>query len=181
MYELLQEKFDGVRHGGYHCPDVPDAAENYFKFCTVRNPYAKIASAWTYISSPNGKYYSQVKRMVGDVNLTSLLKWLISKQGQVDTLYNREFIIGGVLLPFNVYHSHRLRGVKLDATIQIEHATEQFNRLPFVTERTIVPVVHTARNNPGYTEWHKIATPQVTELVNELYGPDFEMTGYDKL
>jgi hypothetical protein len=181
MYELLQEKFDGVRHGGYHHPDVPSAADDYFKFCTVRNPYAKIASAWTYISSPQGKYYSQVKTKVGDVNLVSLLKWCISNQDELLSHWDKDFTICGVILPFHMYHAQRMRGIKLDAMIQIEHATEQFNQLPFVTEHTVVPTVHTARNNPGYTEWHKINTPEVIELVNELYGPDFEMLGYDKV
>lgn len=181
MYELLQAEFDGVRHGGYHCPTVPDDADDYFKFCTVRNPYAKLASAWSYISSPNGKYYSQVENKVGDVNLVSLLKWCIDVGDQIVTHHERSFTIAGVLMPFYVYHGVRLGGVKLDAMIQIEHATKQFNQLPFVTKHTTVPLVHTARINPGYTEWHKICTPEVIELVNELYGPDFELTGYDKI
>lgn len=183
MYEFLPEHFEGVRHGGYHHNVVPDVAEDYFKFCTVRSPYNRFASAWSFVSNRGAIHHDAYAKLMRcrNVELVPFLKWLIvEKRNLIDYRLTHDLKLGLILTPLHVYWEQRLNSVPLDAYVQIENATDEFNKLPFVDEHVVVPKVFSIAKTPEYRRWDDIKTPEVTELVNEWAGDDFEMFNYTK-
>jgi hypothetical protein len=180
MYDLLTEKFEGERYGGYHHNELPDYAEDYYRFCTIRSPYNKFASAWSLILNLDAIHNQQILDIVGKIDLISVLKWCIKDRDRMIFHGLNGLKIGAALTPSSVYFKHRLNNMEMDKIIHIENATEQFNEMYFVDEYTVVPKVFSMANAPYYKTWDDICTQEVTELVNEWAGDDFEMFGYDK-
>lgn len=182
MYQLLTEKFDGERHGNYHCHEVPREALNYFKFCTVRNPYNKLASAWSFIQNKDAIHRAQVKDLMRKpVTLMNFMEWVVKERSNMLAYALNGLKIGASLTPTHRYIDQRLPQVRFDAYIQIENADEQFSKLPFVRGQVEVPKVFTMSKEPYYQKWEDIASPEVTELANTWAGEDFDRFGYNML
>jgi len=182
MYALLTEKFEGQRHGNYHCHVVPPEAKNYFKFCTVRNPYNKLASAWSFVQNDKAIHRSQVKSlMTKPLTLINFMEWVAKERNNMLGYALNGLKIGASLTPTHRYIDERLRGLVMDEYIQIEHADEQFSKLPFVNDSVKVPKIFSMSDQSFYTKWEDIASPEITELANEWAGEDFDRFGYTML
>jgi hypothetical protein len=182
MYQLLTEQFDGERHGNYHCHVVPKEALNYFKFCTVRSPYNKLASAWSFVQNKEAIHQAQVRDLMKKpVTLMNFMEWVSKERNNMLAYALNGLKIGASLTPTSVYMDQRLPRVKFDAYIQIEYADEQFSALPFVQHDVKVPKVFTMSGDSYYQNWEKIASPEVIKLANNWAGEDFDRFGYDML
>lgn len=186
MYEVLTTQFDGERYGGYHHNCLPESAEGYFRFCTVRSPYSKFASAWSLILNPDAIHGAQMQKRIGQpLGIVPVLKWAIKEQDNM-VHYGKQNLedrlrIAAALTPTNVYFRTRLDDMKMDAYVQIEDADTQFNALPFVDTPVTIPKIFTMSRTAYYKTWDDINTPEVLELVNEWAGSDFELYNYTKL
>lgn len=182
MYDVLTKHFHGERYGGYHEHQLPKSATNYFKFCTVRNPYHKFASAWSFILNNDAVHRGQITELMGkEPELLSFLEWLLAEKDNIFGYGIDGVKIAASLTPLNFYFKHRLNNMKMDAIIQIERATEQFNNsLPFVNRLCTIPKLFSTASYSGYKTWDELKTPEVTEMVNEWAGSDFEQFGYYK-
>jgi hypothetical protein len=182
MYQLLTEKFDGERHGNYHCNIVPSEASNYFKFCTVRSPYNKLASAWSFIQNKDAIHREQVKELMKrPITLINFMEWVAKERGNMLAYALNGLKIGASLTPTHIYIDQRLSGIKMDAHLQIENIDTQFSELPFVDEKIDVPKVFSMSGNDYYTTWDDIAFPEVIALANKWAGEDFDRFGYNMI
>jgi hypothetical protein len=182
MFEFLTEHFQGEHSGGhYHNHEVPEYAEDYFRFCTVRSPYNRFASAWSLIMNPDAMHGSQIKEMIGEEpTLISTLEWVVAERENMMQHGLDGIKVAASLVPLHLYFEQRLNNMRMDAFIQIEHATEQFNNLPFVKSYIEVPVVFSMKSKPFYRTWEEIKSPEATKLVNEWAGEDFDKFNYIK-
>ena len=167
MYHVLTEYLDGERHGGFHNFKVPTVADNYFKFHTVRNPYYKFASAWSFASNKNAVHKRQIEYVMGKkLELLPFLEWMIKEKRNLIPYALNGMRLGVVLAPTHLWIEQRLRNTKMDAFIQIEDATEQLNALPFVNKYVDVPKVFSTSGQKSYKKWDDIKTPEVIEMIN---------------
>jgi hypothetical protein len=182
MFEFLTEHFQGKHSGGhYHNHVLPDYAAEYFKFCTVRSPYNRFASAWSLIMNPSAIHGKQMQELMGEEpRLIPTLEWVVAERENMMQHGLDGLKVGAALVPLHLYFEQRLNNMKMDAMVQIEYANEQFNQLPFVKEYIEVPVVFSFREQPWYKTWSDIKSPEVTRLVNEWAGADFDMFNYVK-
>lgn len=186
MYNVLSDNFAGERYGEWHESVPPDSAIDYFKFATVRNPYTRFASAWYFVSNKNGEYIKTYERLMGhEMEIIYFLKWLNTEREKL--YYNRDprgrlRHLSTILLPQHVNVRQRLKGVKIDRFIKMENLLDEVNNLPFVEDDMKLPHIpknHSMAEAKTYMKWDELKTPEITTLVNQLMGDDFEMFGYD--
>lgn len=145
-----------------HCRKIPQHAQNYRKIISVRNPYERIKSLYSF-------HLQRQKELNCEYGISNFLDKIIEEREQYQ---NSEFLmylsIHDYLLPFDLYNS--------DCVIQLENAEEQINQLELINEPVKLPW-----RNQGDTETIKLLSDDIIKKVNIWAQNDFESFGYKKI
>jgi hypothetical protein len=130
---------------------LPEEYESYFTFASVRNPYHRAVSGWSYfecVKNPN-----PVPKPIEEWILTPWFKPM------VDMLFFRPSKKGCIPL-------------RLDAIVRVETLERDMSNLPFVRQSVKMPYLNCSEYDPHLSD-------QLIEIVRDKYKLDFTIFGYD--
>jgi hypothetical protein len=165
MHAALKQ-LPGARQpwGGLHRMTVPAKARDYFTFCCVRNPYARLYSHYCCCWGKRRRWWA------GRVRVSSFGEYL-------------EVLAAGKLGGScgSAYHA-TLRGYtgqnRLDAVIRYEDLPQSFHALSQVPG--IENLALAAKGCRLAGDWQAKYTSALADRVYEIARPDFEEFGYDR-
>lgn len=159
VINALDNNFNGRRL--QRNPRPPEQFRNYYLFCCVRNPYARMVSWWWTICKAEGDRYGH-KRELRQHNLSeSLFDFL--------TLWE----IKGTY----TQSSYMDRNPTMKKVLKLENLEEDFNTLPFVKTHIPMPRVNVRSHPP----WQELLDARSGNLINRNYKTDFEQFNYEQL
>jgi hypothetical protein len=145
---------------GYHGVPIGDELfPDYFKFTTVRNPYTRAQSIYSWVMKQHKTLYPDLPAM----GWRTFLQWLVNGMPG----YEDENKV--MLLPQHQF----LEGVKLAKIFRFEEIPKCFAELPFSDKR----LNQFPHSNEG-TVGKPALTPSTKCLIRQWAGPDFKMYGY---
>jgi len=166
---LFKEKFDGYvvyptnnKNLTKHCREIPKHAQNYQKIISVRNPYDRLKSLYSY-------HLQRLSSQKDSISIDEFLDKIIKERKEYQK--NRFLMylsIDDYLSPFSIEAS--------DCVVQLENVTEQINDLPFVKKRIELPW----RNRSSDTTKPTLASTTINK-VNIWAANDFNKFGYKKI
>lgn len=143
---------------GKHVIHVPKRYEDYFVFCSVRNPYTRLISQF--------RWWKQNKKE------TKNFKWFLEK---ILPMADRSLYIqlrqdDSYIPPKNCVH------INIDTFIKLENLTKDFANLPFVVGFIKMPYL-----NKKEARFNKIRyTKETSKWVQKYRHMDFELFNYSK-
>ena len=144
-----------------HCREIPEHATDYTKVISVRNPYERASSLYS--------YHLRVTDKTQDAcSFENFLDVIIENQEK----YESDNYL--MYLPIHRY----LSPMTLTSPvyfIQLENATEQVNLLPFVHEPLSMTHHNITKKKISVT-----MTDAIIEKIKTWAGSDFKMGGYDE-
>lgn len=159
MNQRLKNQFGG-RSLGNATWVIPTECEDYYSFMVVRNPYSRMVSWWNSVIKVDGDRYGH-KRELHQHKLTESL---------ADFL--RLWEIKGDYSQSKYLEVNK----RIDQVLKLENIDEEFLTLPFVTHAAPLPHI-----NKRKASWKELLDDESKELINRIYGKDFENFGYDKI
>lgn len=143
--------------------------DDFFKFAVVRNPYARLLSA--YLDKIDGRRKER-----------RLIESALGRSADDDISF-AEFI--GVITTSRTTDPHWMRqtrivGPRLDAALHLESLNEELSKLPTVLcehlSKTLRKRAPHATGADALTAEHY--TPEIVAVVKDFYADDFERFGY---
>jgi hypothetical protein len=154
----------GSNFRGKHLFDVPDWCEHYFKFCCVRNPYAR---EWSHYNYRRSRKQNKMYNWASKWSFDQYVYWSVNHT-QPPIMYHDKTMSG------------MLEGIDLDFVIRYEHLQEDWSQLPELTKHREfgVPLPHlrATKNNDFKSQYNQ----RTADLVYEWAKEDFEQFGYDR-
>ena len=138
---------------------IPSEYDDYYSFMVVRNPYARMISWWNSVIRVNGDRYGHKKELRQHHLTESLADFL------------RLWEIKGAYSQSKYLEVNK----RIDQKLKLENIDEEFLTLPFVTHAASIP--HLNKRKPS---WKELLDDESKELIDRIYGKDFENFGYDK-
>jgi len=152
--------------------------ESAFKFSFVRNPYDRLVSMFHYykqwkLKKPSGEV---VRRW--EAGIATFLEWCrhvdsgeIPPLGIHSIVHNEQHIQSG----FNPQH-YWFKGVELDFLGKFESLDEDYEMLCEILEIPYIklPKIRTTK----HTHYEDYLCPETKEILNRIYGGDFEQFNY---
>jgi hypothetical protein len=174
IYDVLEKNFNGKLFKEHHA-EIPQQFNNYFSFCTVRNPYDRACSMWWSTSKRGLDKRGFVKKAQShgwDNTMNSFMK--VVKELTV----NRDRILRTQAMFINPN--------RIDAKLRFDHLEEDFNKLPFVKDYIELPSLNVTKEKTGPNPharppWQTMMDEEVVSLINEIYSADFALSGYKKI
>ncbi len=166
LAELLRLKFGAKLYKGRdrHDNRIPPELENYFIFASVRHPFARAVSGYSYVSEGKDMPISEAFSRFH----------LIS---QADYLYNFDLRFEKRVPVTTNWADHAtLNKRRLDGFVRVESLVDDFNDLPFVKKKiSVLPWC-----NRGKLEYRNYAVDdQIWDRIKEW--EDFSLFGYEKI
>jgi hypothetical protein len=149
---------------GKHLFGAPEFTEHYFKFCCVRNPYAREWSHYNYRKSRKG---NKMNPWACRWSFSQYAGWSVDET-----------------LPPVQYHdetmSEMLRGIELDFVLRYENLAADWARLAGVANipqlRTDLPHLRATKDKDFKSQYDQ----RIADLIYEWAKEDFDQFGYDK-
>jgi len=162
--EMLKRFYGAKSYKDRHDNRIPAEMGDYFIFASVRHPFARAISGYSYLVEdlPVDKAFERFHMI-----------------SQVDYLYNYDLAIEervSVSSTWKEYATPAKR--RLDAVIHLESLVDDFNDLPFVTKKQNAFLCHN-RGNPELRKWEK--DDEIWEYIVRNCMDDFTVFGYDKV
>jgi hypothetical protein len=196
-YGILKKYFKGKLYKE-HYDVVPAKYKNYFKFTTIRNPYARAVSLWWSTCKRGNDKRGFIKESGGD-SLELFLKFLISNKNSEK---NATFHLLRT-------QSRYLKANKYDAILKMESLEEDFWNLKFINPVEKLRIIKERKaenkdvfpranatfastekiaNTQAYrkkinkpkilyrsNKWEHYMTPEIIKMINIIYADDFKM------
>lgn len=147
--DVLTDHFGAELMGGRHDCFLPIEYESYFAFASVRNPYERARSGWTYFETQKNP------------NPTKTLEQWIAMPWfgtMFDCLFSRQ--------------KEGCLPVRLDAIIHVETLDRDFNNLPFVKTPFCLPHKNRSKTIVEVSD-------EARGIIREKYKLDFLTFGYN--
>jgi len=145
-----------------HCREIPPHAQNYKKIISVRNPYDRLKSLYSF-------HLQRQTKIDHEYTVDDFLNKIIN---EVEEYQKNGFLmylsINDYLLPFDLHDT--------DYIIHLENAEEQINNLEFVD----TPVVFPWRNKSEKKSVNMLNFETIKK-VNIWAQHDFKQFGYEKI
>lgn len=158
-FKLMQDYF-GAKGGFNHSIQTPHNLNDYYKFTFVRNPYDRFCSLYHACVINHEKKFVPIHARK---HIIKYAEWMLK------CAKNQIFPRKDLMAPQWLWHEQS----RLDNYIQIEHAEVEFKRA-FPKKNIVMP--HELKRE--HITWEEVKTPQLTELVTDWAGKDFEFYGY---
>jgi len=144
-----------------HCREIPEYAKDYTTVVSVRNPYTRAVSLYSY-------HLRVIGKTSAEYSFENFLDMIINNQEKYEKdNYLMYLSIHRYLSPILLNESTHF--------IQLEHAETQINDLPFVSKSIEMP------HRNGATEKNNIEfSDTVIAKIKIWAGRDFELGGYDE-
>ena len=164
---------------------LPETLDRYFKFMVVRNPWARLYSAWNYLKSGAGGAggYKQWEKHVGGatfqkflLNIPDSIMWLLHFRPQVNWAKGKR----------------RKKFLEVDQILRVESLESDFYALCSVLDlpKTKIQTINTAQTPEHFSleGWKKPTSKKsykhyyntkTIDIVGELYKEDIEYFGYE--
>ncbi len=174
MYNVLKEYFNGSLYMEHH-QIIPPQYNDYFSFCTIRNPYDRVCSMW-WSTSKRGldkrNFIKEAKLRGWDNTLNSFCKLLKIRGTESDRITRTQ---DSFILPN-----------RIDAMLRFDHLEEDFNKLPFVKEPINLPSLNMTKEKTGPNpnarpEWTTMVDENSIKIINSVYDKEFTATGYEMI
>lgn len=161
--EVLMKEFGAEWHEDRHDNHIPAEMKDYFTFASIRHPYLRAISGYSYIA----RRFSEVR--LNDcwdrfhmISLTDYFKNLFRIHGPA-YVHNRtqDFVVSG-------------SSPRIDAYVRAESLEADFSRLPFVNKPIAIPKL-----NVSSTELSEAMIRRICVCVAMRYASDFHNYQYD--
>lgn len=163
IFEVLKG-LGGNQHG-HHERVVPKAVTTYFTFLTKRDPYERVCSAFWSTCMNAGDPYRYKQHM----KETTVLEYLRS-------IKQRGHMACSNVSRYQLWWHTKAR---VDHILRFEHLEEDFLDLSFLPAGTTLPFRNSTR--PHRPPAKEMLCDEAVALVNELYAPDFDYLGYERI
>jgi hypothetical protein len=158
-----------------------EKVKSFKRVASVRNPYDRIYSCWTYASKPAG------------VSFREFIGLLKSNSDRIKSLDNLRSISSLDLIndnfPFGTRPFHGLASmhnfikhpeIDIDLIVSIDDMDRSINDIRALLKKDIAPLHINKSNKPSdYSSMKR--DPEFISIVNEIYGKDFAKFGYKML
>lgn len=170
--KTLEANFEGQNFFSQHYPSKYDQLDkqydNYMKFVSVRNPFARIVSLWRHWRFGNNLNEGNQKK--DDVGLDKFLKMVqwSKSDGSIDLGDNGFFTLccsDWYKLGYNVIFVESLKSGLYDLNLH----KKDFE----------IPCLNDFKRLPNKTPWNEVHTSKTIELTIEWAKSDFELFGYE--
>lgn len=155
--------YKAVAHYDRHDNRIPPHAKNYFKFCTVRNPYERAISGYAHVAR---KLNVEVPAVFQHFHLISITDYL-----------TQELAIEKWVTAYDHYKNmmtaHQGPGINIHL-LRLENLEDDFSKLYFVNSK-----VNLDKQNITDVAPPKRVVNQIVDHVKTYYRKDFENFGYD--
>ena len=174
FYKLLQDEFDGERlKGNYHRTEMPDNADEYLVFSTVRNPYDRLVAIWNSVLHAKNERNNYRDEWLATLRKDDFLTFAKFAAKYRNDIEYRPVRSPYLLMPQCRWYNKMPEGV---TPLHLENISVEFHSLPFVNKEVEIP--HMLKRD--HASWDEIKTDEITSFVNEWAGEDFEKFGYEK-
>ena len=176
----------GINSGNFTLEDFcamhgENKVKSFKKVASVRNPYDRIYSCWTYASKPAGvsfrEFIGRLKSNSGRIKSLDDLPSISS----ID-LINDNFPFG--TRPFHglasMYNFIKHPEVDIDLIVSIDDMDRSINDIRVLLKKDISPLHINKSNKPADSNSMK-RDPEFISIVNEIYEKDFQEFGYTML
>jgi len=183
MYVWLERNLGGLRES-FHRRDVPEEAQDYWRWTVVRNPYSRAVSMWWTVTGQGGaKEYpatESLRREEGDTSLPAFLRWVLRR---AEGGYVAEGLPDGWLGPqaFWLQPAEPLDVFLRLERLEMEMAMVFMRFGTWQNSPTIPPIERLNETQMQYGPWENHMTGEVVELVDAWAAEDFERFGYARL
>lgn len=144
-----------------HCRNIPAGCEDYTKIATVRNPYTRTLSHWTF-----NKLIRE--RLPEFKDFEQFVDWLVELDNQYDTNETNHDICGYFSC------SKYLERTGYDIILHQENLQQELNELDFIEQ----PIQLQSINDSKSLEHIELLTPSVKQKINQYCKNDFEQFNY---
>ena len=158
IIRALNDNFEGKVLARNRRP--PPQYQDYYTFCCVRNPYARMISWWWSICKTSGDRYGH-KRELRQHNLSESLFDFLTLWEKKGKYTQTEYL---TLNP-NI------------TVLKLDNLEEDFNNLPFVDKHIPMQKVNSKQHPP----WMELLDTKSGQLINRVYKEDFEQFNYEQL
>jgi len=181
MYQILAEYHQGYRidKHSFHSVAIPGKARKYLIFTVVRNPYARMVSAWNSLTKVQPYKYIYLPLLSGP-GFPDFAKWVcdspdlglqgaVTYRPQVEWVKRMHYADGSHIFDWKA----DLKRLKL------EDIDTEIKMLPFWPNRTCdykIPVILQRTLN----DWRDCYTDELAARVFDYLQADFEAFGYDR-
>ena len=119
--DILEKNYDAKiypnQYGGRHIMTIPSWCKSYLTFTTIRSPLDRMFSIKKHLETWNGIKCNNFNKFMDDIMLPRKY-WLCKNQSEC------------------------LRGINVDFTLKLENISKEFNKLPFVESKHIIPHIN---------------------------------------
>ena len=158
-FQIIERQDKNIRHNRIIDPKYL----NYTKIATVRNPYTRTLSQWTFNKILR-------KRLDEFENLEQFTDWLID----IDNMYDTKEINHNICGWFSCSKYLELTGY--DIILHQENLEEDINELEFITNPVKLDIINDS-NSKTYKE---LLNNNIKQKINQYCEKDFTQFGYIK-
>ena len=176
----------GINSGNFTLEDFcamhgENKVKSFRKVASVRNPYDRIYSCWTYASKPTG------------VSFREFIGRLKSNSGRIKSLDDLPSVSSLDLIndnfPFGDRPFHALASmhnfikhpeIDIDLIVSIDDMERSINDIKALLKKDIIPLHINKSDKPANSSSMK-RDPEFISIVNEIYEKDFAEFGYKML
>lgn len=159
----LMEKYFGVAINFNHNREIPSKYRNYFSFTFVRNPYERFCALYHACVINDSKAFVPAKAKKSILNYAD---WMYHMT--LHHTYPREDLCAAQ------HYWHRKS--RINKYIQIENAEEELKEL--FPDMQYLKIPHELKRE--HPTWKDVRTDELTYLVSEWAGKDFELYEYER-